>query len=1056
MKYTPDEDSQEYFDFWRNEREKCKHGIFIDNIFLSGFLYYHLNFFKCQLDIQEDGRIVRKLLNPYLRDNEWIIDGHIRNAEEQKKGLCILGSRRLAKSVYEASYITHRATFFKGTQNVIAGLNDPDIGIITGLCEEALTNLPKPFKKGRVEDNWKKQVSLGSKTDTGERKLWSSIPIRNLDGGQNTEALAGLSPFSMVIDEIGKGDWLKCFSAAIPGFATPYGWRCSPLCFGTSGDMDKAQDAVKVFDSPEAYNFIAVEMKDEPDVKKSVFMSGHYAHDFPKDNKPLNEFLNITKERAPNLNKIIIQVTNYERAEVMIDEERAQAKKSNDIAALLKLTMYHPKNRHELFLTNSNNNFPKEEIEQWQTWLKDNYDPQIVDFYTDIDGKIKHRGSNKGIITEFPCKPDSNKEAGIVIYEDFIEGLPFGTYVGGLDLYNQNESSDRVNSLGSYYILKRMYDPLGDFQYCIVASYSARPSLKEFKDNVVLMMKYYNAYTLVEHTNTEAIDWFIERGLGAFFAEGLGIAKEVNPFATSGHNIKGTKPTPGIQKHYMNIMVGYTKEVISNKILETGINKEQLGLTRILDIMLLEEMKNYRSKESTSKGVHDGNFDRCFPKGHKVNTINGYKDISEIVIGDEVLTHTGNYEKVYEIFKNNYNDKLYRIKPVGNDKFIESTENHPFLIGRYSKKPHGRAWYKRKQNLDIIDWVKAKDIKKGDFMFIPFKKERIERTLSDEALYLLGWYLSDGNISKKGQLRICFQGDQIEMALRCKEILEKYDEFLPTYFESTHRLTGKKFQSHTKKKKPSIKKIKDKYAYALDCTSIWFNNIVKKYITVLEGGEKILNQNLINQKDLIPLILGFFEGDGNQAISNYDGSDRNSLTLAGTYLTMIYQFREAILNEGIWCTISPTEAKDENHNNQLRLDIQDWNGINKIVENSLKFKKVSLTRKQKENFLKKEDGFWIPIRSVEVIDFQGIVYNCEVENDHSYTVDFMATHNCVSFGHALMLARHLDKVQPLGDFKFEKEDKERQGNVILKGIFQMQGKKQTPTRKFLNNPFLLR
>jgi hypothetical protein len=158
--------------------------------------------------------------------------------------------------------------------------------------------------------------------------------------------------------------------------------------------------------------------------------------------------------------------------------------------------------------------------------------------------------------------------------------------------------------------------------------------LKEFKDNVIRMMKYYNAYTLVELTNTEAVDWFIERGHGAYFAEGLGIAKEANPFAQSGFNTKGIKPTPGIQRHYMNQEVEYSKEKLSERITETGVIKEQLGLTRVLDTMLLEEWKNYRSKDSSSKGVHDGNFDRIIAFGHalmlarhldKVQPLTGFK-----------------------------------------------------------------------------------------------------------------------------------------------------------------------------------------------------------------------------------------------------------------------------------------------------------------------------------------------------------------------------------------------------------------------------------------------
>ena len=167
MDRTPDENSQEFSAFWKHERDKCKNGIIIDQTFISGFLYYHLNFFKCQLDILDNGRIIRKLSNPYLRDNEWIVDDYIRRAEAVKKGLCILGSRRLAKSVFQSSYITHRSTFYKGTQNVISGLNEPDIKVITDLCEEALGSLPTAFKHGRIEDNWKKQVTFGKKTTSG-------------------------------------------------------------------------------------------------------------------------------------------------------------------------------------------------------------------------------------------------------------------------------------------------------------------------------------------------------------------------------------------------------------------------------------------------------------------------------------------------------------------------------------------------------------------------------------------------------------------------------------------------------------------------------------------------------------------------------------------------------------------------------------------------------------------------------------------------------------------------------------------------------------------------
>lgn len=610
MQSTPDEESQEFFDFWKTEGIKCKNGITIDGVFISGFLYFHLNFFKCQIDVEKNGRIERKFTNPYLRDNEWIIDSYIRQGEQERKGVCILGSRRLAKSVFEASYIVHRSTFFKGTQNVIAGLNEPDIKIIADLAEESLTALPIAFKKGRVEDNWKKQVTLGEKSISGERSIWSSIPIRNLDGGKNTEALAGLSPFSMVIDEIGKGDWLQCFSAAIPGFATPFGWRCSPLAFGTSGDMEKAKDAQKVFDSPGAYNFIAVELKDEPQLKKSIFIPGHYAHDFPKDEKKLTEYLDLDTKAHPNLSKIKIQVTNFERAEEMINKEREQASESNDLSALLKITMYHPKNRHELFLTDSNNNFPIHAITAHQEYLKNNYELNNVIIERDINKKLKILPCNIDIIREFPVKATSIKDAPYVIYEDVIPGLPEFTYIAGIDAYNENESSDKVNSLGVIYIYKRMHDPTKPFQNSIVASYAGRPkSVREFIEICLNLMEYYGAVALIERNKT-FIESFYYKKKDHLLVDGLPIAKAIKSNTLTGAE-KGLPPTTPNQEFYMNKMVEYTKEDL---MIEEG--RESMGCSRIPDIMLLEEMKQYRSKPSSSKGIHDGNFDRIVAFGH--------------------------------------------------------------------------------------------------------------------------------------------------------------------------------------------------------------------------------------------------------------------------------------------------------------------------------------------------------------------------------------------------------------------------------------------------------
>lgn len=673
MKRTPDELSQEFRDFWKQERDKCKNGIYIDNIFISGFLYWHLNYFKCQLDVLENGRIVRKLANPYLRDNEWLIDGYIRQAEEEKAGCMILGSRRLAKSVFEASYICHRATFFKGTQNVIAGLNEPDIKVITDLSNEALIGLPKAFKKGRPENNWKKQVTLGAKTASGEVNPWSFIPIRNLDGGKNTEALAGLTPFSMVIDEVGKGDWLDCFSAAIPGFATPYGWRCSPLAFGTSGDMEKASDARKVFESPSAYNFLAVEIPEE-NVKRAVFISGHYAHDFPKKEISLVNYLKLDNELYPNLNKTKILVTDFEVAEKGIDAERKMASESSDNNALMKITMYHPKNIHELFLTESGNNFPIDAINAYQEWLKENYEPEYIEFVRDASNKLSTKYSSLKPIFTFPVSGKDDKNAPIVIYERPLDGVPPMTYVIGVDSYNKNESSDKINSLGSIYVFKRTIDPLGDYQHSIVASYSGRPSeIYKFYQIAMDLCEYYNAIgTLLPETNERFSDFFVNKKKGYYLHDSIRLARDISP-TTQVRSELGLAPTTRNQNYYMELMVQYAMEELSDN--KGGIN---LGVTRIKDIMLLEEMKNYRKKKSTSKGIHDGNFDRIIAFGHAL-TLAEHLDKNIPIQNQPKLT----FEEVLKKREINVNTFFGKVPPKQNSIFYNP--NYTTRI----KKPKG-------------------------------------------------------------------------------------------------------------------------------------------------------------------------------------------------------------------------------------------------------------------------------------------------------------------------------------------------------------------------------
>ena len=68
----------------------------------------------------------------------------------------------------------------------------------------------------------------------------------------------------------------------------------------------------------------------------------------------------------------------------------------------------------------------------------------------------------------------------------------------------------------------------------------------------------------------------------------------------------------------MKLMIEDTKDeidIIEDDGTPEGKITTVMGVNKINDPMLLEEMINYRGKTSASKGVHDGNYDRIIREG---------------------------------------------------------------------------------------------------------------------------------------------------------------------------------------------------------------------------------------------------------------------------------------------------------------------------------------------------------------------------------------------------------------------------------------------------------
>ena len=631
--------------FWQEEERKVLEGVNIDGYQFSGWLYWHINHWCINMDVKlPSGEDITKAGTPLLRDNEIIINEALLKAEDfnnpdpekrERRGLVILGLRQMGKTTFESSYSGRSGVIFKGSQNLILGTTLGDLNNITQNIDFGLLNCTPWFRTPRITRDWdSERVQLGFKNTKGDNQVWSQYVIRNTAGGKNTEAGAGTTIKSLVYDEIGKDDFIQAFVATKPAMIGRFGYRAVPILVGTGGSFEKGQDAQNLFFKPSAHNLVEFE---QPDGRKTgLFMPGTLRQDC-KYQTNLGQWLLDTKRleyipEGSELFEIPMEATDQTKALSIITKSRDAALLDPDPKAWLKEVMYYPLTIDEVFLTDTNNNFPIRAIERHILDLKENYQPRKVELQREPDQSVSFKYSDKPIVTQFPVDAQTITDVACVMYEEPNHKLPYASYVCGIDPYNQDRASGSAPSLGVIYIFKRMLDPLGVFQHSIVFSYAGRPrTLKEFYEICEMSIDLYKAIALPENEGS-IIQYFINRQKEHVLFDSPALTRYINPNSRTASREKGLAATTPNQRHYMKLMVEYTMERVFGEP-DEPLTDDQFGVVRIPDQMLLEEMRGYRGKtEGTQRGVHDGNFDRICAFGHAL-TLATYLDRDYPVMG---------------------------------------------------------------------------------------------------------------------------------------------------------------------------------------------------------------------------------------------------------------------------------------------------------------------------------------------------------------------------------------------------------------------------------------
>lgn len=519
-----------------------------------------------------------------------------------------------------SSLLQMNATMTIGLSHSVVGFSDSDLSNIGEYCEYGLDHVHPFFRINRTKTDWSSGVTLGKRMSNGVRDVHAIISIANINMGRktSTQKTAGLTPATAIFDEVGKGPIKKPYTAAMPSYDTPYGWRLSPILAGTGGEVELSKDAQEMFSDPDTYNLLvmdwdilnrrAMKGKTWKERKWAMFVPGQMANSGVKRTIGLGDYLGKSDDKK--LNKIKIDATDFEASTNKLNEERKKLS-TKDRVAYTSHTMFYPFTIDDCFLSSSHNLFPVEYAIKHKNDLLESgqYSGMLCDVFLESGNKLGTTKSNKqlagfpfsGGVIDAPVQifemPQSNR------FDDFI-------YVSGSDPYKQAKSD--TPSLGAFYVFKRRVGIRDPYAYRIVASYVSRPSsIDQFCRTCEVLQKGYGAICLMENAD-QMYEQYLNRKSGMpasfFLFAGEAIANKYVKAGSRQNSKLGLYPTPGNQNLLFSCVVDYCwQDFVIGYDDQTGLDITVKGIELIDDIALLDEIIQYKP------GL---NVDRIIAFGH--------------------------------------------------------------------------------------------------------------------------------------------------------------------------------------------------------------------------------------------------------------------------------------------------------------------------------------------------------------------------------------------------------------------------------------------------------
>ena len=372
----------------------------------------------------------------------------------------------------------------------------------------------------------------------------------------------------------------------------------------------------------------------------------------------------------------------------------------------------------------------------------------------------------------------------------------------------------------------------------------------------------------------------------------------------------------------------------------------------------------------------------------------GCTAIQDYRVGDTVLTHTGNFQKVSRLYKPR-TENSHLIKLSNRFGSLVATADHLIygkLVPRGGKHPYRHNAFKKRQP---TSWHHASEFSKGDIIlypipktksvvrsiYIPRNKQKWDHTSTylphsipvNERLGLfLGYYVAEGHSrTKGGEFGLTFAGHEMSYAQETADILQEL-------LGISSRITVR----------PNRNRID------VCASNIHLNKLLKQWC-----GERASTKHvpyfLMDAANSVKhsFIKGLWRGDG------FCNTAREH-PRAG-YATISYQLaaqlRILLLQQRIAPSMYTEKAKNisgTNHQKAYRLHVgerESLDGLCGILERPTPSRKKRI----KQDIWFDDEYCYVPITAVEsVAHNQGRLANFEIEEDHTYATDAFLVHNC--------------------------------------------------------------